>query len=66
LCAEHRAPSEIVQYKLGERVWLAARDEARSVWGDRFDLRRWHTDALGLGPLGLDAFTAELRRMISR
>jgi uncharacterized protein (DUF885 family) len=59
-------PAQATGYKLGERTWLAARDEARSVLGDRFDLKRWHTDAIALGPLGLATFTAELRRVISR
>jgi uncharacterized protein (DUF885 family) len=75
-CAEHRVHSEIVRYcgwpaqatayKLGERAWLAARDEARGRQGSGFDLRRWHAEAIGLGPLGLDTFTAELRRSASR
>ena len=27
-----------------------------------FDLKRWHTAALSLGPIGLDALTSELAR----
>jgi uncharacterized protein (DUF885 family) len=74
-CAAHRVHSEIVRYcgwpaqatgyKLGERVWLAARDEARTALGGRFDLRRWHARAIALGPLGLGTFTDELRRTVS-
>jgi len=52
-------PGQAISYKLGERAWLAARDEARSRPG--FDLKRWHTAALNLGPIGLGALAEELR-----
>lgn len=41
-------------YKLGERIWLAAREEARQRQGADFDLKRFHSQALALGSLGLD------------
>jgi uncharacterized protein (DUF885 family) len=44
-------PAQAISYKLGERAWLAAREEAMRRPG--FDLRRWHTAALSLGPIGL-------------
>ena len=47
-------PGQAPSYKLGEREWLAARDEARAAAGAGFDLKRFHTVALDLGPLGLD------------
>ena len=53
-------PGQAPSYKLGERAWLAARAEASRRPG--FDLKRWHTAALSLGPLGLDSLTAELAR----
>jgi len=53
-------PAQATCYKLGERSWLAGRDQARRAAGSRFDLKRWHTAALGLGPLGLDALEREL------
>jgi len=53
-------PGQAPSYKLGERAWLAARAEASARPG--FDLKRWHTAALSLGPLGLDSLTAELSR----
>lgn len=69
--AEHRAYPEIVRYagwpgqaicyKLGERAWIAARDEAQAAAGADFDLKTWHTDALNLGPIGLDNLAAVLR-----
>jgi uncharacterized protein (DUF885 family) len=53
-------PGQAPSYKLGERAWLAARAEALRKPG--FDLKRWHTAALGLGPLGLDSLAKELAR----
>jgi uncharacterized protein (DUF885 family) len=44
-------PGQAISYKLGERGWLAARQEAARRPG--FDLKRWHTAALALGPIGL-------------
>ena len=52
-------PAQAISYKLGERAWLAARAEARQRPG--FDLKRWHTAALALGPVGLDQLTTALR-----
>jgi uncharacterized protein (DUF885 family) len=52
-------PGQAIAYKLGERAWLEARAEAARRPG--FDLKRWHTAALSLGPIGLDSLAAELR-----
>jgi uncharacterized protein (DUF885 family) len=54
-----QAPS----YKLGERIWLQARAEARSRQGADFDLRTFHREALNLGALGLDPLKAALARV---
>ena len=32
-------PGQAISYKIGERVWLAARDDARQQHGDAFDLK---------------------------
>jgi uncharacterized protein (DUF885 family) len=53
-------PGQAPSYKLGERAWLTARAEASRQPG--FDLKRWHTAALSLGPVGLGSLTAELAR----
>ncbi|MBJ7505241.1 MAG: DUF885 domain-containing protein [Ilumatobacteraceae bacterium] len=53
-------PAQAISYKLGERVWLQLRDEAKTRHGANFDLRAWHTYALGLGNLGLDLFKQEM------
>jgi uncharacterized protein (DUF885 family) len=47
-------------YKLGERLWLAARDDARRRHGDAFDLKRFHQEALALGSMGLDTLREQL------
>ncbi|MFF5204733.1 DUF885 domain-containing protein [Streptosporangium sp. NPDC000396] len=72
-CEPHRVHAEVVRYfgwagqapsyKLGERAWLAARDEAKQRLGADFDLRRWHTAALELGPVGLSSLAEALRRI---
>ena len=54
-------PGQAPSYKLGERAWLAARAEASGRPG--FDLKRWHTAALNLGPLGLESLSGELARV---
>ncbi|WP_249932990.1 DUF885 domain-containing protein [Blastococcus sp. CCUG 61487] len=58
-------PGQAPVYKIGERVLLVCRDEARQRMGAEFDLKRWHADVLSLGQLGLDPLAAELARMSS-
>ena len=54
-------PAQATTYKLGERAWLAGRERgAVSAGRRRFDLRRWHADALAKGALGLRDLEAEL------
>lgn len=59
-------PGQAPSYKLGEREWLAARDDARSATGAEFDARRFHTEALNLGSLGLDLMRTEVVRAVTR
>jgi uncharacterized protein (DUF885 family) len=54
-------PGQAPSHKLGERAWLAARAAASRQPG--FDLKRWHTAALSLGPLGLDSLAKELAQV---
>ena len=51
-------PGQAISYELGERGWLAAREQAMRHPG--FDLKRWHTAALSLGPIGLSGLTEAL------
>ena len=53
-------PGQAISYKVGEREWLAARDESKQRQGPAFDLKEWHTRALSLGPMGLAQMRAEL------
>ncbi len=53
-------PGQALSYKVGERAWMQARAE-REKRPD-FDLKQFHKDALGLGPMGLAQLKAELAR----
>jgi uncharacterized protein (DUF885 family) len=55
-------PGQAISYKLGERVWLDLRDDAKKMYGAEFDLRKWHAHALDLGNLGLDLLKSEMAR----
>lgn len=56
-------PGQAPSYKVGERIWLEARDEARARKGADFDLKSFHRDALNLGSLGLDPLKTALSRL---
>ena len=55
-------PGQAISYKVGERVWLDSRADARKRHGDSFDLKAWHKFALDLGSMGLDQLQRELAR----
>lgn len=56
-------PGQAPAYKVGERIWLQAREDAKARKGAAFDLKTFHRDALDLGPLGLDPLQAALARI---
>jgi uncharacterized protein (DUF885 family) len=56
-------PGQAPSYKVGERIWLQARDDAKARKGPDFDLRAFHRDALNLGSLGLDPLRKALDRL---
>jgi uncharacterized protein (DUF885 family) len=56
-------PGQAPSYKVGERLWLQARDEAKARQGSAFDLRTFHRQALDLGSVGLDPLLASLARL---
>jgi uncharacterized protein (DUF885 family) len=56
-------PGQAPVYKVGERVFLAGREEARARHGAAFDLKAWHRAVLDLGPLGLGPLADELARL---
>ncbi len=55
-------PGQAISYKVGEREWLKAREDAMHRKGAGFDLKEFHTRALNLGPMGL----AQMRREMAR
>lgn len=56
-------PGQAPAYKVGERVWLQAREDAKARMGAAFDLKAFHRDALNLGVLGLDPLQRALARL---
>jgi uncharacterized protein (DUF885 family) len=56
-------PGQAPSYKVGERIWLQAREEAKQRKGAAFDLRGFHRDALNLGSIGLDPLRSALGRL---
>ena len=53
-------PGQAISYKVGERAWIAARENAKTRLGAEFSLKRFHAHALKIGPMGLDNFGQEL------
>jgi len=53
-------PGQAISYKVGERYWLDAREQAKSKAGAEFDLKAWHNRALNLGPMGLSQMQREM------
>ncbi|SDT28903.1 DUF885 domain-containing protein [Jiangella sp. DSM 45060] len=46
-------PGQALAFRVGARLWREARADAERRDGAAFDLKRFHMDALRLGPLGL-------------
>ncbi len=53
-------PGQAISYKVGERVWMKAREDARTRLGEAFNMKKFHSYALKIGPMGLDPFAAEM------
>lgn len=53
-------PGQAPAYKLGERLWLEAREDARRRADGELDLKDFHTRALRLGGMGLDTLREQL------
>lgn len=54
-------PGQAISYKVGERVWMNAREDARARLGSDFNMKKFHSYALKIGPMGLDPFAAEMQ-----
>ena len=52
-------PAQAISYKVGERVFTEGRRRVEQRLGDRFDLKRFHTQLLHQGAMGLDQLAAE-------
>jgi uncharacterized protein (DUF885 family) len=57
---------QAISYKLGERVWLKAREDAKKRLKNKFDIKKFHMYALKLGPMGLDMLEQELLKWDGR
>ncbi len=55
-------PGQAISYKVGERVWLRCREEAKARLGDKFSLKKFHAHALAMGGMGLDPFEELMRQ----
>lgn len=55
-------PGQAPSYKIGQRLWEQFRDEAKAEAGDDFDLKAFHTKALGIGSVGLDTLGRAIKR----
>lgn len=53
-------PGQAISYKVGERVWMKTREDAKRRLGEKFSLKTFHKFALALGPMGLDPFEKEM------
>jgi uncharacterized protein (DUF885 family) len=56
-------PGQAISYKVGERIWLAAREDVRARHGNTFDLAAFHRAALDLGAMGLDPLRSALAKL---
>ncbi len=53
-------PGQAISYKVGERFMMESREDAKRRLGANFDLKKFHSYVLNLGPMGLDPFKAEM------
>lgn len=53
-------PGQAPSYKVGQRLWEQARDEAAARAGDKFDVKAFHRRALDVGSVGLDTLREAL------
>ena len=59
-------PGQALAYKLGQLEILKLRDEARQKLGSKFDLRAFHDEVVGDGPLPLDVLDSQVEAWIGR
>jgi uncharacterized protein (DUF885 family) len=59
-------PGQALAYKLGQLEFLRLREEAKQKLGAKFDIRRFHDEALDSGPLPLDVLHARVEAWIAK
>jgi len=57
-------PGQALAYKIGQRKWFELRDHAKEVLGRKFDIRRFHDEALKDGAMPLSILDAKMERWI--
>ena len=55
-------PGQAPSYKIGQRIWEQIRDDYKARKGAEFDMKKFHSTALNLGGLGLDALKEAMSR----
>ncbi len=55
-------PGQAISYKVGERVWMEIREDAKKRLGAIFDIKKFHSYALAIGPMGLDPLRREMTK----
>ena len=58
-------PGQALAYKLGQLEILKLREEARQKLGDKFDLRSFHDEVVGKGPLPLEVLQQQMESWIA-
>jgi uncharacterized protein (DUF885 family) len=58
-------PGQALAYKLGELKYRELRAKAEKELGGKFDVRRFHDELLGQGPLPLDAVETRINAWIA-
>ena len=58
-------PAQALAYKLGQLEILKLREDARQKLGDKFDLRAFHDEVIGSGPLPLDVLDTQVTAWIN-
>jgi len=53
-------PGQALAFKVGAKLWHEARELSRQRLGAAFDVKRFHRDALSVGPMGLGPLRATL------
>ena len=59
-------PGQALAYKLGQLEILKLRQEAREKLGAKFDLRAFHDEIVGSGPLPLDVLDSHVKAWITQ